>query len=580
VDPISCIGNYKIKWLGAIGPTQSGKSVVLQAAVADMVDQDPGPGLYVLPDETTGKKHLDEKVISMIKASPELSLYCTGNKRDMSYESVRLQHMTIYPAWATSIVTMNSFPMKRVFLDEVRLMGLTIGNESNAIKLASDRLTTYFGYGIGQGYMVSSPSTEGDLLHQQLTVPGTLYLSWQVQCQECFEYQELDFFVNIIFNEKTKKPECRCAHCGAIFSDVDRKKEMNSHGKYAVVKFENGIRMPTQIRKDGTLEVPYELGVGHNRVFFHWSSMESPFRSFDDIWKEFIQTKDKVHDYKNFWQAWLSRFWVEDKSKASVKSLSEHKKSYRLGHVPDKVKILTAGIDTQDKGFYVVVRGFGENQFTCVVDAFHIPCHMAIAEDTEIERLFNETIFNRIFESGWKVSIAAIDTGGHRTKQLYRACTKMSRLILCKGATEAQVTPINYSKEVGIYLVRTPEYLEELDHRSQSNDYWLPENISKDYLVQWTNRRKTENQNKKTGETLIIWKKMGQDDYRYADVHSLLCLDIPTDKWANLRQRLNDPDFISNPYLEEKAMEQIEKLETVKPIIEQEVDYSISGFNW
>ena len=107
----------------------------------------------------------------MINASPELACYKTNKVKDISQEQIRLQHMTIYPAWATSIATMNSFPMKRVWLDEVRLMSLAVGQESNAIKFAGDRLTTYFEYGIGQGYMVSSPSVEGDLLHQQAQYP-------------------------------------------------------------------------------------------------------------------------------------------------------------------------------------------------------------------------------------------------------------------------------------------------------------------------------------------------------------------------------------------------------------------------
>lgn len=580
-DPVSLIGNYKIQWLGVVGPTQSGKSVFLQTAVADAIDQDPGPCLYILPDENTGKKHLDEKLISMINASPALNKHKTSRVRDFSYERICMQHMTIYPAWAGSPQTINSFPMKRVFLDEVRLMGLTIGNDSNAIKLAGDRLTTYFGFGLGQGYMVSSPSVEGDLLHQQLSVPGTLYVSWQVPCPRCGEFQELDFFVNIRVIDG--KRACYCRYCNEKFDDSDRKQKINSKGMYAVVKYENNVRRPTKIFKDGTREVPFVYGEGHNRVFFDWNSMDSPFRSYSKIWTEFVQTKDKPHDYKNFWQCWLNRFWVEDKSKASIIGLEANKHPYRKKTVPAGVKILTAGIDTQDKGFYVVIRGWGSRGFSCLVDEFFIPCSIHTSMAEEIEKLFKDLIFNRVID-GWKVAIGAIDTGGHRTRQLYKACASIYNLILCKGATENQMVTIHQNSE-GLYLVRTSEYLEETDIRAAQDNWWLPEDISRDYLNQFINRRKTEPpKNKNTGEAKIVWKKMGQDDYRYAEVHAILCLDIPVDLWGNLREKLDVDDFIKNPFAEEQALQQAHmtaKAETDRYVEgDDDDDYDIPDIRW
>lgn len=556
-EPISLIGHPKIQWEGILGPTQSAKSVFLQAAVADMVYQDPGPGLYVLPDENVGKKHFEEKVISMIKNSPELAKYQTGKVRDMCHERVTLQHMTIYPAWAGSIATMNSFPMKRVFLDEVRLMPLTTGNESNAIKLSGDRLTTYQNFGLAQGYIVSTPSVEGDLLHQQLSVPGTLYLSWQVQCQICGEYQELDFFENFI--KVDGKRGCFCKYCKAEFDESDSKRKINSTGKYAVVQYDGNERKPTKIYPDGTREVPFVYGEGHSRVFFHWSSMDSPFRSYWAIWDEYLKTKDKLHDYKNFWQAWLGRFWIDDQSQTSSSGLEACKKAYRSKTVPPWVRLLTAGIDTQDAGFYVVIRGWGANFITGVVDAFYIPCPIMTASAKDILKKFKELIFDRVID-GWKVTLAALDTGGHRTKTLYDVCSTIPNILMCKGATENQNVNIKYNEELNLYLVRTPVYLEETDNRSSDPEkFLLPDNISKDFICQYVNRRKVKEYNKKTGESKTIWKKIGQDDYRYADVHSFICLDVPTAEFGNLRENLDVDTFSNNPYEQEiKLKKQLE----------------------
>jgi phage terminase large subunit GpA-like protein len=500
--------------------------------------------------------------------------------------------MTIYPAWAGSIATMNSFPMKRVYWDEVRLMNLTIKSESNAIKLGQDRLTTYLDYGIGQGYMVSSPSTEGDLLHQQLTVPGTLVVAWQIQCPECGEYQPLDFFVNIKFNPESKKVACVCRACSTEFTDSDKKRLMNANGKYARVHLVEGKMIHTRINPDGTREEDFDY-FAYKRVFFHWESCASPFRKFELIWKEFLNTKDKLHDYKNFWQCWLARFWIDDKSKTNVSVLRDRMISYEQGIVPDWCKVLTAGIDTQDKGFYVTVRAWGLAKQTHLVDCFMIPCDLAIAEAKDVVKLFNSYIFERTFlcqgppskATKWRVAMAAIDTGGHRTKQIYSASDKLPKLLLVKGIGKAQEVTITYNANLNLYLVRTDEYLDETDEVSLKEHFTLFQDAPNDYLSQFCAIRKTELKNKKTGNTEIVWKKLGQCDYRLAEVHAWICIDIPTSKGV-LRHLLENERWVWNPFMDRLPLSNgvVGTTNATGVTGTQDMndgsDYRIQGFDW
>jgi phage terminase large subunit GpA-like protein len=572
IDPISLIGNYKIHWIGIIAPTQSGKTVFLQVAVADAIDQDPGPFLYVLPDEKTSKKAIDEKLISIVEKSPNLSIHKTGKVKDISHSQIKLDNMTITPAWAGSIPTMNMVPYKRAALDEVRLMPLTTGNESNAIKLTGDRLTTYREYGIAQAYLVSSPSTEGDLLHQQLSIPGTLLVTWSVPCPHCGLFQILNFFANL--KNIKSNPQCLCKECGEPFLDHDKKKSWNKNGKYVYVTFNDNKWTPIP-------EQSFDYSK-YTRVFFHWDSMVSPFRSFKTIAKEYLETKDKLHDYKNFVQCWLAQFWIEDKSKANSISLNEKKEPNHIkGDVPEWVKLLTCGIDTQDSGFYCVIRGWGQNKFTIVIDEFYVPCQLGTTGEKEIKSFFSRDIFDRLYRSSdgshWKVAIAAIDTGGHKTKEIYTAAFNFKRLLLIKGAHENQNVTIQYSKDYGIYLVRTMEYLDETDIRSQAKEFILPSNISKDYINQFCNIRRTENQNKVTGEKKVIWKKMGQCDYRMADVHAFICLDIPTDR-GTFRAEIEKDTFKYNPYTEAINIQKV--LSNRNNPQEEFLDYTIPEVNW
>jgi phage terminase large subunit GpA-like protein len=545
--PLSLIGNSKVKWIIIIAPTQSGKTVFLQAAVADSIDQDPGPLLYLLPNEKMGRKHIKEKVIEMINETPDLAAHKTERVRDVSKSGIELDHMTIHLGWGGSLGSVSSFPMKRVCVDEARLMPLTVGGESNPIQLAEDRLTTYLDMGIGQGYIVSSPSIEGDLLHQQLDRVNTSVWFWQVPCPECREYQPLSFRHNI------KNGKCLCRYCGAQFSDEDKKRSFNAEGRY-VRRVLNDDNKWEHTTADESSEDFHPFEVTETMVFW-WNSEVSPFRSFNRIWNKHEDVKNKLHDYKNFYQCWEAEFWVDDISKTSAVKLKQRKvDTYTKGEVPQSVRVITTGIDTQDDGFYVVVRGWGSRKYTGLIDQYYIPCSMETASRDDVIEAFQK-IEEHIYigeKVRWKSCLTAIDTGGHRTKELYEAIANFNNFIMVKGRNSQHVR-FSYNKDLNLYLVRTCEYLDETEERSDSTSFILPRDTDDDFCIQYCNIRKIKETNKKSGENKIIWKKTGQCDYRMADVHSFICLDIPTDLGV-LRHKIEEEFFEYNPYKKVKEV--------------------------
>jgi hypothetical protein len=465
-------------------------------------------------------------------------------------------------------------------------MKLTVGQESNAIQTAGDRLTTYFQMGIGQGMVVSSPSIEGDLLYNQLDVFGTHVYAWQVRCGNCSRYQRLDFFDNLRYENDgdgtNKRAKCLCKYCGWEFTDKDNKRSWNNTGMYVRrLQNESGKWYDTEVNMDGIPQ--YEFKVTE-RIFFWWGSMESPFRTFHQIYDKYCQTKDKLHDYKHFIQCWLAQFWVDDISKTSVSNLRTHCSTYDKKDVPSQVKVLFAGIDTQDSGFYCVVRGFGADKYTALVDEFFCPCRIDNADEEEIIKIISRDIMDRIYlgKAGhWTIAMAAIDSGGHRTSTIYKVATAFPKLVVCKGRNEQSVT-INYNKEINLYLVRTCEYLDETEIKSELSSFILPNNVSPDYLTQFCNVRKVQEINKKTGEKKIIWKKTGQCDYRFADVHSFICLDILTDRGI-VRSEVEKDNFLWNPYAELTKMRQ-ERAERISNTEESDSfigdAFTSGGRNW
>ena len=147
--------------------------------------------------------------------------------------------------WSGSIANTSSVPCRYVVWDEIRLFALTVGGESNCIKAGEDRMTTYRSMGMAQGIGVSTPSTQGDLLHQQMSVPGTLVLYLHHNCKHCGEYQQIDFFSQHRVREGDKV-EFFCRFCNIAFDDSKQKKEFNRGAVYAP--------KGAKIYKDGTIE--------------------------------------------------------------------------------------------------------------------------------------------------------------------------------------------------------------------------------------------------------------------------------------------------------------------------------------
>ena len=75
----------------------------------------------------------------------------------------------------------------------------------------------------------------------------------------------------------------------------------------------------------------------------------------------------------------------------------------------------------------------------------------------------------------------------------------------------------------------------------------------------------------------VEWKIVGRCDYRFADIHSFICLDIPTDKGV-VRAEVEKEDFLINPY--KKLVEQETVYSNANSNYEEQSDYHIGSFRW
>ena len=111
-----------------------------------------------------------------------------------------------------------------------------------------------------------------------------------------------------------------------------------------------------------------------------------------------------------------------------------------------------------------------------------------------------------------------------------------------------------------------------IDEKVQDESFEIASGIGKDFISQWINIRKSRVSNKRTGITSVDWKHVGSYDYRMADIHSFICIDIPTSE-GTFRGQLNNDNFFFNPVVKRVEVEGLKNLAIQE---EQEQDSSDS----
>jgi len=544
--PLKLTGRRGVETIGILGPTQGGKSTYLQTVVADSICQDPGTLIYTFPDEKSARKAIEDKIIGMVERTPELyDAVLEPKSRNLNVSMLRFKEMSIQPGWGGSLGTLSSTPAKRVIIDELRLFPLTIGEESNVIELLRDRLTTYLEEGSGQMYVASTPSVEGDLLHQQLDKPFTTVFFWYNACPLCGKFQILDFFENLKWSDKDGlDAKCICKYCKEhAFPDDNKKREWNAIGAYAPAGYD-GVTIEDFPNWEDFVQT-------HN--YFWITSMVSPFRSFVRIARKFIEVKGKFHDMKNFIQCWLARFFRLSESKVALESLRDRVIDLPRGVIPEWTKVITAGADTQDNGLYITFRCHGSGRRTHLTDTMFLPAQIESVSIKEFAQVIKDNVEERIFTSEfgtkWKIGRWAFDTAGHREVEMKNIVSYLSKAIRVKGRNTQQAVPLVPSSNIpGLWFAKTYDYLEMTENECLKEYWTLFHGVEDDYFNQFVTAKKVKEQNKKTGENKTVWIKEngGQTDYRMAEIHNFIALDIPFGT-STMRNMLEVPDWKYNP---------------------------------
>jgi phage terminase large subunit GpA-like protein len=406
---------------------QVGKSELVNTCIGYAVDRRPGSVLYVYPDEQTARENSKDRILPMIESSRRLKGFLTGNSDDAAAFRINLKHLQIYLGWARSASRLANKTLPYVVFDEIDKYPETSGKrESSPIALGEKRTRTFTH--MRKIWKLSTPTVEAGPIWQAMSEEAQAIFDFWVRCPFCGASQLM-----IFDKEHFKFPaDCRdpqeieardlawyeCEGCKAHWDDDIRNQAVRAGAWRDRSK---GLSLPTYLNS----HKPQKIG-------FHIPSWLSYFVGISEICARFLKgTKNKnaLKDFNNADEAKPWKLYTVDRSEDRILALCDDRPK---GVVPGggQVAALTAGIDTQDDGFYYSIRawGWGQSKESWGVREGFVASFEALAQ------VLWQDEYKDASGKQYLVRLAIQDAMGHRTAEVYEFCRlHRGRILPSKG---------------------------------------------------------------------------------------------------------------------------------------------------
>ena len=493
-------------------PTQVGGTEILLNEIGYIVVQDPGPGMAVYPTDELGERTVDGRIKPMINASPKIR----GRfmERSSSKKELQFTNMNLYIAGANSPSGLASSPIRYLFLDEVDKYPGATKKEADAISLAEERTKTFKNRKI---YMCSTPTLRTGQIWKQME-GCDVEKHYFVPCPHCKKMQELRFKQikwpaaeqedgkMLTDAERADRAFYVCPECGAVINDAD-KTEMLRKGEWRAVRGNQSSA---------------------RSVAFWMNTLYSPFTRFSEIAKAFLNCRGDTDALHNFTNSWLAEPWEDTRLKMTAELVKQRQTNLKEFTVPEWAKLITAGIDVQEKSMYYVIRAWGNYMTSQLITRGQIVDFRSI-----------ETIMNLEYmkESGEKmlVDLCLIDSGD-QTDEVYDFCVENTGWCMpCKGTptrnSHYSISTINKvgSSATGMSLVlvdggKYKDMISGRMRRENGEGSWMVfEDIDNEYCEQVTAEHKI------VEKGVEVWRQRvshADNHYLDAEVYCAAAADI------------------------------------------------------
>lgn len=518
-EPLRAFTDPETEEITCCFSTQVGKTLFLMLAVSYSIAEDPWPCMVVMPREKDAVGINVERFQKIVRESPALSKFLTGEKKDMNREAVYLNGVQVNFSWATSPSAVSSRPVCLLVCDETDKWPHWSGREADPLKLARERTRSFHNRKICK---TSTPTTDEGYIWRELKA-GTNE-RFHVPCTHCGHHQELVMGSNepgtpgIKWPKEERDPDrivdegsayYECAKCHGRIDDRD-KRAMLQKGKWRP--------------KDGET-------ISRRRRSFHLWAAYSPFLTFSEIAAEFLRsTRDGPAALMNFINSWLAQVWKEKLATLEPKHLKARIKSYERGSVPPDAVLLTAGIDVQADHFWYAIRAWGLEERSWLI-------RWGVAHNwRQLEDAILRTQYEGDGGRSFRVQRALIDSG-YRTEEVYQWSSNFRPVTLpTKGSVAMNIVrPVELTKpKAGVLLLRyNANFWKDKLHRligvpdGETGEWNLFRDVSDTYLQHMVSERRVFV--KKNGRKVAAWETVSDriDNHLWdCEVLNIIAADV------------------------------------------------------
>lgn len=427
VDIMDAFYDPVVRNVSVVASSQVGKSEGLLNIIGYIIHQDPGSILFVQPTIEDAKKFSRLRIAPMIRDCKVLS------KRVADVKTRDSGNTMLQKSFAGGMLTMvgsnspsglASTPVKYVLGDELDRWALSAGTEGDPWKLAEARTTTFYNAKL---VAVSTPTIKGASKIESLYNEGTQE-RWCTQCPECGEWHEVCFddihFKHDVIKHGKKKDyriktiEWGCPGCGCLFSE----KTVRSQPAKWIATY------PEAYKK------------GHRS--FWLNGFASPWQPWEKIILSYLRAQADPQKLKVVYNTMLGKFWEDRGELVDEDTVMGRCEDYGRREdgtpieLPDGVLVLTCGVDTQDNRLEYEVLGHGRYGETWGIKKGIIMGDPHYPEVWQrLDDVIDHTYRYKEPDKGLRISLTFVDSGGHKTQDVYRECAKRlnKRVFAIKG---------------------------------------------------------------------------------------------------------------------------------------------------
>lgn len=368
-----------LQWGSRLGKTFFGQSMHLYFA-----DTDPGLGMFAGVDEKLALEVV-ARTYGMLQRCPPLADQLLP-KHLRNDDRIDLRHCKIYVAWSRSVSTLADKDVKYGHGGEIsKWVHSKTSTEADPLKLFTDRSKNCPAH---KFVLESTPTIKGKCRVEKGLL-GSSHCRFYVPCPHCRHYQTL-----ALGNEgvpgglrwqkndagKSNKDLARatawyeCSACSGRIEDHHRRGMMRRGvwcpegckviDEQAWLVTEGQGVLSEDYKWEGWAKASWVEGTPANGgvdAGYQLSSFVALALSWGECAAEFVGSKDKPQDFRNFVNQWLAETWSVVQHKQTWEKLGAKLivAGLRRGVVPEWGSLVTCAVDRQEEFFVYDVEAWG-----------------------------------------------------------------------------------------------------------------------------------------------------------------------------------------------------------------------------